>query len=109
MEKRRNKAGQDMPFACLAAAVCLCNFYDLWHTRYALRNIPGVTELNPFCRTLLGLPCALEVYKCILVPLGLYVLYQRRSLALARRGMYACAVVFGLNTVYQLCMRALVW
>lgn len=109
MEKRQSKAGRDRLPACSAAAVCLCNFYDLWHTRYALQNLPGVTEFNPFCRALLGLPWALEVYKCILVPLGLYVLYRRRSLVLARWGLYACGVVFGLNTVYQLCMWAIVW
>lgn len=105
MESRRRAAA----LAALALGAYLCNLYDLYHTLYALKHLWGVTEANPFCRALLGLPWGLQVYKCALVPAGLYLLWCRRDLPLARWGLCLCAAVFFLNTLCQLRMAQLYW
>lgn len=84
------------------AVTCLCNFFDLGFTLYALENIPHAFEINPFFRLMLGAPVILFFYKFVFLPACLWVMYRARELKLARFGLWLCCVVFIANTAYQI-------
>ena len=84
------------------AVTCLCNFFDLGFTLYALEHIPHAFEINPFFRLMLKAPVVLYFYKFVLLPVALWVMYRARKLKLARFGLWLCFTVFVVNTIYQI-------
>ncbi len=93
---------QSKPLLILLLATYLLNIFDLWFTLYALDNVPGAFEMNPFFQLMLRFPVFLCIYKYAVLPFALYIMYRFRALRLARFGQYLCFAVFLVNTVYQI-------
>ena len=82
------------------------NVFDL-HSTLWLLQFPGVREWNPICRAALTVPGMLAVYKYAVFPVFLWCLYRLRQLPLARKGITLAFGLFGINTIYQLILTAM--
>ncbi len=87
----------------------LCSLFDLWYPLYATDFIPAAQEVNPFFALLLRYPLAAVLYKCAVLPLGLYLLYWCRRYRAAVIGICVCAAFFLFTVVYQLLMIPIWW
>ena len=86
----------------LAVFTYICNLFELWYTLYVLDHVPNAREINPVMVRLLEQPILAVLYKYAGLPLALYILYRNRDKAVARLGIWLCALCFGGTVVYQL-------
>ena len=80
----------------------LTNLFDLGFTLYALENVSHAFEMNPMIRLMLQAPWTLYLYKFVVIPFFMVVLYHLRDMKLARIGIWISAIYYTGNMIYQI-------
>ena len=81
--------------------IYILSLLDLAFTLY-LQSRFGEIEANPFGQVLLGKVVMAAVYKFLVVGVALFIIYERRSNALAVVVSWVLLAVFALLTIYHI-------
>ncbi len=81
-------------YLTLAILTAVLSLADYAYTMFGMGRVPGMEEGNPFFSLLLDRPWMAVVYKVVVIPGAMWVMYRFRERPVARFGLWLCCGVY---------------